>query len=464
MKITFLGEGSGTGRLLLIAAGWGTDSSFYKGTGMYGWDTAIVTLSGSDENAREIVDAVSHYKTIYLYAWSLGVAMGEVLFNAGLRPTASFAVAGTASPVSDSEGIPEDIYRSTCEQLTERSLYKFRCRMCGGSSVFRTMADKFVGEETNDIAILQRDLETTRNRQSKESLQWTRAFVCKRDAIFPPEAQTRHWRRREVPIKFLDSPHFVVMQEIVDYTVVNLPRTTNLFRRSALTYSSNAHAQRTIARRLASLVSEAYGKDSVNTFLEIGCGTGELSFALGDRLRIKDATFIDLCECELFGIAEEETYLEGDAELLVERMPDSSYDMICSSSAIQWFSDTCRFIGNCKRLLSPGGILALSTFTQGNLYELDSLRDTTLGYLSEERIKAIMGEFFKYVYMEVGIEQLLFPSANHLLRHLKLTGVTASTSKNLSPTQLRFMMKNLPVDSERNYTLTFRPVYIIAKD
>lgn len=463
MKLTIIHEGSCSGRLLLIAAGWSTDSTFYTGVQMPGWDTAVVTLSGGDAGASAIVDALSGYTTIYLYAWSLGVAMSEVLFDAGLRPTAAFAVAGTASPVSDKEGIPVSVYNSTCDQLSESRLFKFRCRMCGGALSFRNVAKKFESGVRDDVSLLRRELEIAAHRPVKESLPWTLAFVCSRDAIFPSEAQQMHWTRRKVPVKILDAPHYVSMQEIVDATVVNLPRAGRRFRRSATTYGRHAIAQRSIAQRLADFAAEAATGKSVDTLLEVGCGTGELSRALGDRFSIREATFIDLYECEPFGIAGRERYLVGDAELLVETLPEGAFDMICSASAIQWFSDTRRFFANCRRLLAPGGLLAISTFADGNLFELDVLRDSTLGYLDIERLEAIVTQFFGNVHISCGTERLSFPSAGELMRHLKLTGVTASTSKTLSPMQLRKLMERLPVDSEGNYTLTFRPVYIIAR-
>lgn len=464
MKLTLINKGAGTSRLILIAAGWSTTAEFYEGIGMPGWDTAVVTQDGTDDNASDVVTEIERkYKTVYLYAWSLGVAMSEALCNAGLRTTVAFAIAGTPKPCSDSEGIPTAVFRATRDNLDERNLFKFRCRICGGASAYRRVAEKFEFGGNNEIVLLRKELEIAEHRTYFSAVNWTKAFVSTEDAIFPPASQNAYWHSHRVPVKELKSPHYVDFKEIVDSTIVNLPRAGRRFARSSSSYDEHAVAQREIARRLAELTADKFCGDSVGNMLELGCGSGELSRALSNFLHILSATFVDLYSCGHFGVADSENYLTGDAELLVEEMQSGGFDLICSSSAIQWFSDTARFLRNCHRLISKEGLVALSTFTEGNLSELDSLRDSSIGYLSVDKLKDIVESLFEEVEIETDEIKLAFVSPGELMRHLRLTGVTASATKSMSPAELRDFMRHLPADDSGHYTLTFRPVYILAR-
>lgn len=463
MKLTFLRTDSGSGRLLLIAAGWSSSPQFYSRISMPGWDTAVVTQDATDENVAEIVAAANAYKTIYLYAWSLGVALSESLFAAGLHPTAAFAVGGTSIPSSDTEGIPAAIYNATCENLDRRNLMKFRCRMCGGVSAFLALAESLSSEEkADDIAVLQQELRLAASRDVVESLPWTVAYLPLKDAIFPPDAQRRHWKRRGVDVKELDAPHYVDLQSVIDATVVNLPRAGKRFERSHESYSRHAQAQSAIARRLASMIASDFKGDEVTRMLEVGCGSGELSRALGEMICIEQATYVDLYQCRPFGVAKEERCVVADAEIYVEELAADTFDLICSSSAMQWFSDTRRFLQNCRRLLAPGGVVALSTFAKGNLAELDAVRDSSIGYLTEQQLAEMSSEIFPNVEVKSEKIRLHFPSPADAMRHLKFTGVTASAAKSMSPKQLRRFLDSFPTDKDGGCTLTFLPVYILA--
>lgn len=463
MKITMLHEGSESRRLLLIAAGWSTEPQFYRHVYMPGWDTAVITGFGMDG-----IDIVKHqlqaYATVYLYAWSLGVALAERIHAAGVRFTACFAINGTAQPVDDGEGIPMAVFRSTCELLTPQNLRKFRCRMCGGQSAFRLLADRF-DSGADDIEGMKNELREFDVPTSRcmESVPWNLAFVGRDDAIFPASSQMRHWHRRGVEIAVADSPHYIDVQTVVEATVVDVFKAGRRFARSADTYSRHAVAQHDIALELATRTAACFAPSGrVATMLEVGCGSGELSRALGGWLEIAQATYVDLYRCGPFGVAARERCLEGDAELLLECM-EERFELICSSSAMQWFSDTERFLANCERHLQPGGVLALSTFTRGNMRELDAVRRSTIGYLDCERLRELAQQYFTDIEMEQKEIVLRFDTPEQLMRHLQYTGVTASSATRMSPMQLRRIMRCLPTDGQGRYTLTFKPVFLTAR-
>ena len=132
MKIEYISHNPGCRSLILVYAGWSTSPSLYQDIEITGWDVAVV-YDYSDLSVD--LSFLEGYNTVWLFAWSLGVRMAA----ASLPPekiTAAFAINGTLSPVSDTEGIPPKIYNATADNLDERNLKKFQRRMTPDSDVY----------------------------------------------------------------------------------------------------------------------------------------------------------------------------------------------------------------------------------------------------------------------------------------------------------------------------------------
>ena len=139
MNTEFIHKNSRNLRLIIIFSGWSCDRNMFREIHRTGWDI-LVCWGYDDFNFDKTI--LKEYKTIYLYAWSLGVFAAEKSL-AGVEITKAFAINGTPLPVSDSFGIPQKIYSSTTETLSERNLYKFRIRMCGGIKKFEEKKNLF---------------------------------------------------------------------------------------------------------------------------------------------------------------------------------------------------------------------------------------------------------------------------------------------------------------------------------
>jgi len=59
--------------------------------------------------------------------------------------------------------------------------------------------------------------------------------------------------------------------------------------------------------------------------------------------------------------------------------------------------------------------------------------------------------------------ELSFDNAADALRHLKLTGVTASTSAPMPAAELRRRLAGFPLAPDGSARLTFLPLYLIAR-
>ncbi|MBP3298506.1 MAG: DUF452 family protein [Muribaculaceae bacterium] len=458
MKLEFTVK-TGSGKLILIAAGWGTSTAAYAHIAMPGWDVAV--LWGIDDSAPDW-SRLQRYHTIYLYAWSLGVSMAERSLPPSLRLTAAYAVNGTVTPYDDERGIPRDIFDGTCQRLDERNLRKFRMRMFDDISQFR-IAEQSLLTPTG-IDGLRDELRRVILRGSPAyPIVWTKTFVGMRDRIFPPCNQLRAWDGVTEIIR-MEEPHYIDLQRIVSMTVVNVDRVGQRFTRSLETYDAHAHAQRVIAGRLADEFM-ADVPSCLDRIVEIGPGTGLLTGEWARCHKAAHALYVDLGKMPHYCAAQTEEYRCCDAEVLMEELAaeaPESVDAIVSSSAIQWLSDLDYFFGCCSRALKPGGHLAMSTFAPGNLNELRALRPDHLRYLPAEKIEELLRRYFREVRVVEDTVELDFTTPLEALRHLRLTGVTASGYKT-GIGELRQFAARYPQNSRKRYSLTFRPIYMSAR-
>ena len=105
----------------------------------------------------------------------------------------------------------------------------------------------------------------------------------------------------------------------------------------------------------------------------------------------------------------------------------------------------------------------MSTFAPGNLCELQRLREDHLQYLPADKLQEILTPLFSRVSVEEDVVAIDFTTPLEALRHLQLTGVTVSGGRHAGIGELRRFADTFPMNSRGRYTLTFRPVYILAR-
>jgi len=419
MKVEFIKESALSSRLILIFPGWSCDASLYKNIRLATWDIAVVEGYDSLEFP---VDTIDNYSTVYLFAWSLGVAFASSV-DFGSKITAAFAINGTLYPSHNSLGIPENIFSATAQNLTPLSLKKFRRRMAGDKETYRTLFEKdFTDEEClrlRDILFQAADLHTV-----SVPLPWKRAFISREDAIFPFLNMKNAWQKEGVEIIELPGSHYADMQMVISLVIPDTDKVSRRFSRSSLTYDSQALVQKRMAANLCELIFRNNDGD-YRRILEIGQGTGLLTSEYLAHIDPEHIDFVDISSARPKQPKCSHEFHNEDAENWIERC-DNRYDAVFSSATVQWFVNFPRFISNCARCLNPDGILAFSTFLPGNLVELDEFRPTPLHYLSEEEIRGILLNYFPDVECHSEKVTLEFDSPIGLLRHLKETGVAGS--------------------------------------
>lgn len=246
------------------------------------------------------------------------------------------------------------------------------------------------------------------------------------------------------------------------------------FAQAGQSYPEQAIVQRKIARHLSDLIAQ-YTVDQHDKVFEIGCGSGNLTQLLMQKLHIKDLILNDLYMDvqQHFSLTNavnkpQVNWLIGDIEQL--EFPNN-LNMIVSSSVLQWVNDLDAILDQAFRHLTPQAELCFSSFGPHNLREIKSLTGQGLNYLSIEDLQArLQKNGFEILHLSEQIEQMTFTHPKQVLQHLKATGVTATAA------YFRWTKQSL-IDFYQNYQqfsyvdetgilqyrLTYHPIYCIAR-
>ena len=442
-------------RLILIFAGWGMDCHPFEGLAHHGYDIAIAF----DHRKSECHDAaiLSNYDEICILAWSFGVPAANAFLrdNPSLPITARIAVNGTLHPVDDLMGIPQNIFEGTLNNLSAATISKFRRRMCGSSENFA----KFMASapRRSDLKELADELQAIRQlppAKSDDRHRWDTVYIYDSDRIIPTENQLRAWHGHRHVIT-LSGAHLPDFTALLRRSLVDKPLIAERFCNASRSYDYAADAQRTIARRLADIISENIAANESPDTLEIGCGTGMLTTFLTERLIPSSLTLWDLTPIakELPGV-----HRLCDAETAIRTIKPNSLDLITSASTIQWFNSPAEFIRNCRRALRTDGLLALSTFGSDNFAELKPFISSSLCYYDLSTWREILhAAGFEPITLIEEHLQMQFEDTAALLRHIRQTGVNALPAGPTRASTTRTLLTSGPK------TITYHPLYIVAR-
>ncbi len=429
MKLTFINK-SDSPRLLLIFTGWSTDETAFTDISCPGYDIAVAS------DYREIEPLDINYDEVVVMAWSLGVHAAEIAAR-NLPLTLTMAINGTPSPVSDTQGIPIAIFRTTAEQLSESSLAKFRRRMGApslprGNRSIESLRDELLNFPTEAI-----------------EFRWDRAIISDADRIFPPVNQLSAWTGR-AEITEISGPHTPDFQALINRFIINKSLVSSRFTKGRKTYEEAADVQHRIADHLFSLWQK-HGLKSARSVLEIGVGNGYFTSLYSPKLKQAELTLWDIAP-------ENPQTIAADAEIELPRLTER-FDAIASASTMQWFNSPSRFLRACADTLNSGGFAVLSTFGPETFRELTLCGVVPLPYLSEDSLRRIIPSEFETLELHSGLITKVFGEPIDVIRHLQATGVNARPSTR----PLREIIKEYPRLADGRCPLTYQPIYMILK-
>lgn len=457
MKQTFISR-RGTDELLLFFAGWGMDSHPFAELDHIGCDCCICyDYTDLDFDTAPLLS----YKRIEVYAWSFGVWAASVVLSAtGLPISHATAINGTPCGIDSQRGIDPEIFRATLEHLDPTSLNKFYRRMCNNRETLIRFLNRIPAREINDLKAELEAIGSDITSRPIPQFRWHRAIVGSKDRIFPPENQLKAWEGI-CPVTTIDAAHYLPFRPIVlerrfDKTIIK-----SRFENAASTYEQEGLIQGRIARRLNELLPDV-STGECHEILEIGCGTGKLTRLLVERFPQARFTINDLSPAMKHHIErlpfEQFDFVAGDAE---QENFSGPYDLIVSSSTIQWFTDLEKFLKRISSRLSNSGTIAFSSFIAGNLPEIRPLTTTEMPYWEYGALKQLFGQYFQLDTFVQEEYTLRFDTPVELLRHLRDTGVTGTSGNRHQG--LNFIKRYRETFGEvQEITLTYRPVYVIA--
>jgi malonyl-CoA O-methyltransferase len=208
------------------------------------------------------------------------------------------------------------------------------------------------------------------------------------------------------------------------------------FGRAAASYSAHAVLQHEVEQRLLERLD--YFTQPPLRVLDLGCGPGGAALAMRRRWKQAQVIALDIARPMLRivkpGWLRPLARVNADARALP--FADACIDVVFSNLAVQWIDDLPALFDEIRRVLRPGGYLALSTFGPDTLYELRaawSEIDRTphvSGFADIARVgDALMHAGFRDPVLDAEHFTLTYADTQTLMRELKAIGATNADSR-----------------------------------
>lgn len=204
------------------------------------------------------------------------------------------------------------------------------------------------------------------------------------------------------------------------------------FSDRAATYDSVTPVQTQLWQSLAAQIGRHAFSGNPADILELGCGTGSLTSWLHRTHPAARVTALDLAPEMVAATSRKCPDVQSvvaDAEEYVQQV-QGSWDLICSSATVQWFSRPGETLQHCQKLLRPGGLLAIGTFGDATFHEL---REAFAAVEPEgDRVlhpPAIT--FWRSIFPEADVQEskvvLNFPSVRAFLASVQQAGANSAS-------------------------------------
>jgi malonyl-CoA O-methyltransferase len=225
------------------------------------------------------------------------------------------------------------------------------------------------------------------------------------------------------------------------------------FSRFADTYDKHNIIQAEVAKKLISTIADR----SYSHILDIGCGRGEVYRNLLDQnITFESFTAVDISTemLDLHPKGRGIRLIEGDfnSSLLFEKFYPP-YDLLISSSALQWSRDLDLTLSSISKLSKE---FYLSIFTSGTFHTLHKIADISSPIYSIDIVKSNIDQYFDANYETIRYK-LHFDNTYKMLRYIKESG-TSGGERRLSYREIKDLLDNYPLDY-----LEFEVLFITPK-
>lgn len=198
-------------KLILLFTGWGCDENLFNRKTKKGYDYMICF---DYENIDFKYQEIQHYDEIFVIAWSMGVWVANTILSneetQKLNIKMSVAFNGTPFPIDDTKGIPKEIFKGTLDNFSEKTLAKFRRRICGDTENTKEFLSHMPYRDTKSLLKELSSLwNITTTCKINNIYRWDYAIISKADKIFPSANQLNFWKEiKTCKISEIEAEHY----------------------------------------------------------------------------------------------------------------------------------------------------------------------------------------------------------------------------------------------------------------
>lgn len=220
----------------------------------------------------------------------------------------------------------------------------------------------------------------------------------------------------------------------------------NQFSKYAKEYETHNIIQQIVAK---SLVREL--KFQPKRILELGCGSGQVFNHISWEVEFYKAIDASSSMCELHPKSEniKVKCLNFDTDEFINEIKNDSYDIVLSSSALQWSNDLSKIVQHLSYITKE---INAVLFTSNTFKTIQEITKTKSPILDEDSIKEAFLKFFNCEF-ETILYKLEFDNKKDLFDYIKKSGV--SGEKSLSYSDSKKLYKEYPY----NY-LEFEVIFV----
>ena len=204
------------------------------------------------------------------------------------------------------------------------------------------------------------------------------------------------------------------------------------FDRAAASYDHHAVLQHEVRQRLLERLE--YREHSPVRVLDLGCGTGLGSVALGQRFPEAQVIALDWARSMLDAFPGDQPAARLCANMQELPLGSRSIDIVFSNLAIQWSKDPESLFAEIRRVLRPQGLFLFSTFGVDTLAELRSAwaevdNDPHVNEFTDiQDLGDLMALGFVEPVLDMEMFTLEYPDVISLMRDLKAIGAHNAAS------------------------------------
>ena len=213
------------------------------------------------------------------------------------------------------------------------------------------------------------------------------------------------------------------------------------FSRFAHQYNQHNEIQTQVAK---TLVSKLQG-NSFPHILDLGCGSGAVVENLKEGQYLSLTAFDSSQEMlDIHPYSKTITTVCGDfnKEHFTDALPREKYDLLLSSSALQWSTDLDQTFAQISPL-SKKAYFAI--FTSGTFKTLHDLGQINSPIHSSSLVEKSIRKYYKELNFELHSYTLAFDSVREMFRYIKKSGVS-SGKKKLGFKETKRLMESYPLD------------------